>query len=109
MICDMVGILLGGRLVRVGRLDELLGTGVESIEVTAVGLLQTTLGELAGLAMAPPLVQGERAMFRLRGEGDVDKLVRRVLEAGGRIAAVTPQKQSLEELFLAEVRGGMNR
>lgn len=107
MICDRVGILLGGRLARVGRLDELLGTEVESVEVTAVGLPASTVEELGALSLVPPLVQGERTLFRLRGEVDVDKLLRRVMEVGGRVAAVTPQKRSLEELFLAEVRAGM--
>ena len=106
MICDRVGILLGGRLARVGRLDELLGTEVESVEVTAVGLQPATIAELGSLAEMPPLVQGDRTLFRLRREADVDTLLRRVMEVGGRIAAVTPQKRSLEELFLAEVRAG---
>ncbi|MBI4573767.1 MAG: ABC transporter ATP-binding protein [candidate division NC10 bacterium] len=109
MICDRVGILLGGRLARVGRLDELLGTEVESVEVTAVGLPEPIVEELGVLALAPPLVQGGRALFRLRGDVEVDKLLRRVLEAGGRIASVTPQKRGLEELFLAEVRAGARR
>ena len=104
MICDRVGILLGGRLTRVGRLDELLGTEVESTEVIAVGLSPAVLKEVGGLALAPPLVRGDRAMFRLREEGDVEKVLQRILEAGGRVAAVTPQKRSLEELFLAEVQ-----
>jgi ABC-2 type transport system ATP-binding protein len=106
MICDRVGILLGGRLARVGRLDELLGTEVESVEVTAVGLPAPTIAELGAFSLVPPLVQGERTLFRLRGEADVDKILRRVMEVGGRVAAVTPQKRSLEELFLAEVRAG---
>jgi ABC-2 type transport system ATP-binding protein len=109
MICDRVGILLGGRLVRVGRLDELLGAELESTEVIAVGLSGEMIQELGAMALAPPLVQGERTLFRLRGEAEVDKLLRRVLEAGGRIAAVTPQKRSLEELFLAEVQAGTGR
>ena len=106
MICDRVGILLGGRLARVGRLDELLGTEVESVEVTAVGLQPAAIAELGSLAEMPPLVQGDRTLFRLRREADVDTLLRRVMEVGGGIAAVTPQKRSLEELFLAEVRAG---
>jgi len=109
MICDRVGILVGGRLVRVGRLDELMDTEVESVEVMAVGLPATAMGGVSHLAMAPPLVRDGRTLFRLRGEEEVDKLLRAVLEAGGRIAAVTPQKRSLEELFLAEVRGGNPR
>jgi len=109
MICDRVGILLGGRLARVGRLDELLGTEVESVEVTAVGLPASTVEELGALSLVPPLTQGERTLFRLRGELDVDKVLRRVLESGGRVASVAPQKRSLEELFLAEVRAGTQR
>ena len=107
MICDRVGILLGGRLARVGRLDELLGTEVESVDVTAVGLPSDTIQELAAFSLVPPLVQGERVLFRLRTEADVDALLRRVLEAKGRVMAVTPQKRSLEDLFLAEVRAGV--
>ena len=106
MICDRVGILLAGRLVRVGRLNELLETEVESVEVTTVGLSPAKIQELGAIGMTAPFVQGDRVLFRLRQEVDVDKLLRRVLEAGGRIAAVTPQKRGLEELFLAEVRGG---
>ncbi len=109
MISDRVGILLGGRLARVGRLDELLGAEVESVEVIAVGLPAPTVEELGAFALVPPLVQGGRVLFRLGGDADVDKLLRRALEAGGRIASVTPQKRGLEELFLAEVRAGARR
>jgi len=109
MISDRVGILLGGRLARVGRLDELLGAEVESVEVIAVGLPAPTVEKLGALALVPPLVQGGRVLFRLGGDADVDKLLRRALEAGGRIASVTPQKRGLEELFLAEVRAGARR
>ena len=109
MISDRVGILLGGRLARVGRLDELLGAEVESVEVIAVGLPAPTVEELGAFALVPPLVQGGRVLFRLGGDADVDKLLRRALEAGGKIASVTPQKRGLEELFLAEVRAGARR
>ena len=109
MISDRVGILLGGRLARVGRLDELLGAEVESVEVIAVGLPAPTVEEMGAFALVPPLVQGGRVLFRLGGDADVDKLLRRALEAGGKIASVTPQKRGLEELFLAEVRAGARR
>ncbi len=108
MICDRVGILLRGRLARVGRLDELLGAEVESVDVTAVGLPGETIRDMAACSLGPPLVQGERVLFRLRTEADVEALLRRVLEAKGRVVAVAPQKRSLEDLFLAEVRAGMH-
>jgi ABC-2 type transport system ATP-binding protein len=106
MICDRVGILLGGRLVRVGRLDALLGTEVESVDVTVTGLPQAAVAALGAVTVASPLVQGDRVLLRVRSEADVEAVLRQALQAGGRIAAVTPQKRSLEDLFLAEVRTG---
>lgn len=109
MICDRVGILVRGRLVRVGRLDELLESQVESTELTAVGLPAESIQAIAASATGSPLRQGERILFRFREEATVDKAVREVVEAGGRVVALTPQKRSLEELFLAEVRAEGSR
>ncbi len=109
MLCDRVGILLHGRLVRVGRLDELLGTEVESIEMVVVGLSPKAVDAVGACAAGAPLLHGERTLFRFRNEADADKALRQALAAGGRIVALAPQKRSLEELFLAEVRSGGKR
>ncbi|MBI4537610.1 MAG: ABC transporter ATP-binding protein [candidate division NC10 bacterium] len=101
MLCDRVGILLGGRLARVGRLDELLGTEIDSVEVTLAGLPPEAAATDG--ALAPPLVQGDRVQLRLRAEAEVDALLRRTLAAGGRILSVVPHRRTLEEIFLAEV------
>jgi ABC-2 type transport system ATP-binding protein len=106
MLCDRVGILLGGRLVRTGRLDALLGAEVDSVEITLAGLPPDAAARAAGETLAPPLLQGDRVQLRLRGEGDVDGVLRRALEAGGRVVSVAPQRRSLEEIFLAEVAAG---
>ena len=103
MLCDRVGILLGGRLARIGRLDELLGTEIDSVEVTLADLPPEAAAALADGALAPPLVQGDRVQLRLRGEGGVDAVLRRTLAAGGRVLSVVPHRRTLEEIFLAEV------
>jgi len=109
MICDRVGILLGGRLVRVGSLAELLGAEVESVEVTLTGLDPASAEALAPGALAPPLVHEDRIQLRLRDEAELDACLRRLLEAGGRVRSVVPQRRSLEEIFLAEVAAGGRR
>jgi len=40
MICDRVGILVGGRLLRVGRLSEILDTGKETLEDYFIRIVQ---------------------------------------------------------------------
>jgi ABC-2 type transport system ATP-binding protein len=106
MLCDRVGILLGGRLVRVGRLDELLGSDAEFGEVTVTGLPAPVVAELAPLALAPPLTQGAQTQFRVQGDAEVERILRRSLEAGGHVQGVVFQRRTLEELFLAAVQGG---
>ncbi len=103
MLCDRVGILLGGRLARTGRLDELLGTEIESVEVTLTGLPPEAAPALGEGALSPPLVQGDRIQIRVRAEEEADALLRRALAGGGRVLAVVPQRRNLEEIFLAEV------
>ena len=40
----------------------------------------------------------------LEGDEGVGRLLAAILELGGRVESVTPRKQSLEDLFVQEVR-----
>ena len=101
MICDRVGILVKGRLVKTGPIAELLGEELESIELTAAGIPVEMVGEIEALALGPALSQGTRIMFRMPGELELEKAVASVVHAGGRVLSVIPQRRSLEEIFVA--------
>lgn len=105
MICDRVGIMNRGRLVAAGRLDELLRARVHAVEFQADGLgaaARETLRRRATLF----LEAGERVQFTLRGgEEQVPAVLAEVAAGGGRAVAVSPQRETLEEFFLREVRG----
>jgi ABC-2 type transport system ATP-binding protein len=99
-LCDRVALLRSGELLRVGRLDEILGLEVSHMELLASGLPDAALSGLPGIRRRRPM--GER--WRL----DVDEqalgtAVRAVEEAGGRVLSVYPVRQSLEEYFMREV------
>jgi ABC-2 type transport system ATP-binding protein len=104
MICDCVGILMGGRLVRTGAVNELLGGDLESIEVTAVAVPGPVTHEVEGLALGSGLRQGDRVTFRLKGEAELQQVLPVLIQAGSRVLSVVPQRRSLEEIFLAESR-----
>ncbi len=104
MICDRVGILVDGRLVKIGPIAELLGEELESIEVTAVRVPEDVLREIEGLALGPSLRQGTQVMLRIPGEKELEKVLARLVQAGGRILSVIPQRRGLEEIFLAASR-----
>jgi ABC-2 type transport system ATP-binding protein len=104
MICDRVGILVDGRLVRTGPVNDLLGGDLESIEVTAVAVPGLVTHEVEGLALQPGLHQGDRVTFRLKGEAELRKVLPVLVQAGSQVLSIVPQRRSLEEIFLAASR-----
>jgi ABC-2 type transport system ATP-binding protein len=105
MICDRVGILVGGRLVRSGSMRTLLGEELESIEVTATSIPAETLAAVERLALSPPLVQDDRVLVRLPGEAELEVALFMLVGAKSRVLSVVPQRRSLETIFLEASRG----
>jgi ABC-2 type transport system ATP-binding protein len=105
MICDRVGILVGGRLVKSGQINELLGEELESIEVTATAIPSEILPAVEQLALSPILAQSDRVLFRLPGEAALDAALAILVGTKSRILSLVPQRRSLEEIFLEASRG----
>jgi ABC-2 type transport system ATP-binding protein len=100
MICDQVAIILGGRVVQQGYLDDLLGQETSGVEIVAEGLSEALFEELRGMA-ARAVVQGPRFLFDLDDEAQADKVVARIREGGARLRSLVPRRRSLEDLLLA--------
>jgi ABC-2 type transport system ATP-binding protein len=103
MTCDRVAMIFAGRLRSVGPLGSLLSARLLSTEVVL------RLGD-AGLPALPPGArqrQGPDGVAVELAEGsDVDAFLRAALAAGASVLAVTPRKESLEDLFLREAKAG---
>lgn len=104
LLCDRVGILVKGRLVAVGTINELVGSSsTASIEVVVEGL-----GD-EGIAHVRPLVQktvfqGERVLLVLKGQAYVDRVLDVIRAAKATLISLTPQTNSLEDLFMRQVQ-----
>ena len=106
VVCDRVGIILAGRLAAVGRVEELLGSPLEQIEVTASNLPPEAAAALAARGVAPPVRSGDRILVAVKGEEDLGQVLRAILQAGGRVHSVVPHRRTLEEVFLDRIREG---
>jgi ABC-2 type transport system ATP-binding protein len=99
-LCDRVGLLRAGRLVTVGRLDEILRIDVAHLEVLVSGVDAGLLERLAGLKGKRAL--GERWSLEVE-ERSLGPVATAVQQAGGRILSVQPVRESLEEYFMREM------
>ncbi len=103
MVADRIGILNRGKLVSVGKLDELSQSKTQSIEVTFI--VDSSKIPQIGLSKENVIVQGNRVLVRLNDdEKALSSLLRRIKGWGGRVESIIPQRKSLEEYFMTEVR-----
>jgi ABC-2 type transport system ATP-binding protein len=99
-LCDRVGLLRAGRLVTVGRLDDILRIDVSHLEVLVSGVDAGLLERLRGLKGKRAL--GERWILEVE-EKSLGPVISAVQEAGGRILSVQPVRESLEDYFIREM------
>jgi ABC-2 type transport system ATP-binding protein len=107
VLCDRVAILKGGQLAETGTLEELRAREGESsrIEITVAGTeaekLSSAFPALDGVHITPT---AGGARIEVADERDVDAALAALRRAGGRLVSVQPVRQSLEELFVREVK-----
>lgn len=106
-LCDRVAILQKGKLAHTGRLEELREksgekSGIEIIVVeTNADAMKDALKDLP-YSMVSQTTNGAR--IEVSDEKDVDKVLSVLRQLGGRLVSVQPIKQSLEELFVSEIK-----
>jgi len=106
LVCDRVGIITGGKLRQVGRLDEILSTRVKEFEVTVEGLGEDILNEAArvtGSEVQIRKVGKDKLLLRVWDENLLNNILGEVGKRRGRVVSVTPHRESLEEYFMRQV------
>lgn len=100
MLCDRVGILVGGRLVAQGPLDDLLEARMASIDITISGVHQEVVDTLDHLLMTRPVRRGERLLLTVNDERALAEVLARLIEEKVTIHSIAPQRESLEGFFI---------
>src|SRR5205085_8225193 len=94
MLCDRVGVIVGGKLRGVGAPEQLVDVKTQSMEI---------FFELTGQSTAPLLAKATRTGDRYRlqvPEAELYGAIEQVRAAGARILSVAPVRATLEELFM---------
>jgi len=101
-LCDRVAVLSEGRLVAEGRVGELAAARVKSVEVRCTGLAREDLAALGdGVAVDEEALRREEGVltFDVPDAQAANRAAALVIERKGAVLALTPVKESLEEVF----------
>jgi ABC-2 type transport system ATP-binding protein len=106
MICDRVGIIAKGKMLAVGRIEEIVGRHqVESIEVVCDGFVAETSAVIKAKTQRV-LQRGNRCWMVLPDQSELESVLEAVRRAGGKLISVIPHKGSLEDIFLEHTKCG---
>ncbi len=101
MVCDRVGIMNKGKLVTVGRLEDLLKVG--EMEIAVEGLDPSQVEQVEKIASRIYKKDGDFLVYA-EGEEKAQEVIDFVRNNGGRIISMVPLRRSLEELFVEIVK-----
>jgi ABC-2 type transport system ATP-binding protein len=103
MICDRVAILVGGKLVSLGRLDEILSQEIDTFEVTVRNIGADAI-RASGVKSQQILPAGDRLLVIVRSESEVEVLLKLLAAQNGKLVSLIPRTRTLEDFFMSKVR-----
>jgi ABC-2 type transport system ATP-binding protein len=97
MLCDRVGVIVGGKLRGVGAPDEIVGIKAHGMEI----LFELRAGATEAVATLLQTATRTGNRYRMRvEEAELYATIEKLREAGAQILQVTQIKASLEEYFM---------
>jgi ABC-2 type transport system ATP-binding protein len=99
MLCDSVCILKKGEVVVSGELENLLDKETSRHEITLRDPPDDLVAPLTAGATKQQRV-GRTLQVEVEGDDAVSKVLKTALDAGVRVEAVTPKRETLEDIFV---------
>ncbi|MCA9562580.1 MAG: ABC transporter ATP-binding protein, partial [Myxococcales bacterium] len=100
-VCDEIAVMIRGRVIDCGRVDELLSPKLLETELEVSGAPPAVLDEITAEAHRTVKTKDSLAMW-FTGDHDVAPYIRQVVEAGGKVIRLVPHREHLEDLFVRE-------
>lgn len=103
MICDRVGIILNGRLINTGRLDQLLGSEIENFEIVVKGLDRKMIKVVERLSNKT-IASETQTLIEVTTEEEVEKIMSIIREVGAKLISLQPRRKTLEDHFISQIQ-----
>jgi len=102
-LCSRVAILAKGRLMKSGRLSDMLDLQAQGWELVVGSVTETLAGTLAARARRMTKISEGRYTLELPLEPPPDRFVTELAAAGAVIVSLNPLRDTLEDLFIEQV------
>ncbi len=103
LICDRVGIILNGRLINTGRLDEILGSEIEMFELVVKGLDQKVIKMIEQIS-DQVILSEDKVLIEVKTEAEVERIMALVRESNAKLVSLLPRQKTLEDHFIREIQ-----
>jgi ABC-2 type transport system ATP-binding protein len=101
MTCDQVAILKAGRVVRQGRIDDLLAAAT-TVRMRILNMTGDLRAALEAIAVSVA-TEGEEVIASIESDETIPEMVEAIVRHGGRLMELIPVRESLEDLFIRTV------
>ncbi len=100
MICDRVAILVAGKIINLGALQDMISEKVSVTEITISGLQTSECQDLGECYSA----QEGRILLKVFEEEKIPDVLRLIQAKKGKIHSLIPRTETLEDLFVGAVK-----
>jgi ABC-2 type transport system ATP-binding protein len=102
LLSERVAIVRQGRIAAYGALDELLRPEVRRVEVELADVSPSLREQLEKAAQSVRQLDAQITLAVADGDEGVPQLLKLALAQGARVLAVTPHRETLEDLFVRQ-------
>ena len=104
-ICDRIAIMTRGKVVKQGRIQDLLDHTERDVEVIAEPAVRGSTPVAPTGFPEPSTLPDNQRRFVLDGRESADRLIGALLQSGWSVVSVTRRREHLEDLFVRETVG----
>lgn len=102
-VCDRIGIIISGNIIKEGNIDELLRDSISSYILTVSGVNEEIIMQMKKATSITKSDEHARLVFV--NIEDCNDAIRITQENGGEVISLLPEAKKLEDYFMDVVRG----
>jgi ABC-2 type transport system ATP-binding protein len=107
MVCDSVAFINKGIIIKQGKMDEILESKVV-LDIKADNINKVIIDKLNEIDR-DMIINTNKIKINLQCREDIPKIAALIIENGGSLYELTPNRGSLENLFMSLMEGGGNQ